>query len=100
MIHHSSPLRLFRAAIAALLLAASAGAVAGASRSPCTPKPVSDEPKSQAPDALSVHVDAARPLALANWDVNWWQRRRVWITLAARNEGDAPTQVLPQMVVD
>ena len=86
--------------MAALLLAASAGAVAGASRSPCTPKPVSDEPKSQAPDALSVHVDAARPLALANWDVNWWQRRRVWVTLAASNEGDAPTQVLPQMVVD
>jgi len=100
MIHHSSPLRLLRAAMAALLLAASAGAVAGASRSPCTPKPVSDEPKSQAPDALSVHVDAARPLALANWDVNWWQRRRVWVTLAASNEGDAPTQVLPQMVVD
>jgi len=84
----------------AMLLAVSTLAAAGASRSPCTPRPAGDEPKSQAGDALSAHVDAAHPLALANWDVNWWERRRVWITLAASNEGDGATQVLPQMVVD
>jgi carboxyl-terminal processing protease len=100
MTPHSLPPRLSRAAVAALLLAAAAGAAAGASRAPCTPTPASDEPKSQAGDALSVHVDAARPIALVNWDVRWWERRRIWITLDASNEGDGPTQVLPQMVVD
>ncbi|MFL6625232.1 MAG: S41 family peptidase [Vitreoscilla sp.] len=93
------PIRPSLAVATALLLAASAGA-AGASRSACTPKPASDDVRSQVADALSAHVDAAQPIALANWDVGWWQRRRVWITLAASNEGDAATQLLPQMVVD
>jgi hypothetical protein len=94
------PIRLSLAAATALLLAASPAFAASAARSACTPRPASDELKSQVADALSVRVDAARPIALANWDVNWWQRRRVWITLAASNDGDAATQVLPQMVVD
>jgi hypothetical protein len=93
-------LRLPLAVATALLLAASAGHAASAPRAACTPKPAGDELRSQAADALSVRVDAAQPIALANWDVRWWQRHRVWITLAASNEGDAPTQVLPQMVVD
>lgn len=94
------PIRLSLAAAAALLLAASSGVAASASRSGCTPTPAGDELPSQVADALSVRVDAAQPLALANWDVRWWQRRRVWITLAASNEGDVATRVLPQMVVD
>ena len=96
----SPPLRPTLAAAIALLLAASTSVAASATRSACTPKPASDEPKSQVADARSAHVDAAQPLALANWDAGWWQRHRVWITLSATNEGDTPTQVLPQMVVD
>jgi|GEM_PF-1020620 len=92
--------RLSLVLAAALLLAPPAGLAASASRSACKPSPASDDVKSQGPDPLAVHVDAAQPIALANWSVNWWQRRRVWITLAATNEGDAATQLLPQMVVD
>ncbi|MFL6697811.1 MAG: S41 family peptidase [Vitreoscilla sp.] len=55
---------------------------------------------SQTADALSVSLDAAHPIALANWDAGRWQRHRVWIALEASNLGDAPAQVLPQMVVD
>ena len=94
------PLRLTLAAAAALLLIASSAFATSATRSECTPKPASDEPRSQAADARSAHIDAAQPVALANWDAGWWQRRRIWITLSASNEGDAPTQVLAQMVVD
>ena len=93
------PIRPSLAMAMALLLAAT-GAAAGASRSACTPRPARDDVKSQVADALSAHVDAAQPVALANWDAGSWQRRRVWITLAASNEGDAATQVLPQMVID
>ena len=96
----SLPVRPSRVAATALLLAAATSFAASASRSACTPTPASGDLVSQAADALSARVDAAHPFALANWDVRWWQRRRVWITLAASNEGDAPTQVLPQMVVD
>jgi hypothetical protein len=92
--------RLSFFAATALLLATTSAVAAGATRSACTPRPVSDEPKSQAADGLSARVDAAHPLALANWDARSWQRHRVWITLAATNEGDAATQVLPQMVLD
>jgi hypothetical protein len=88
------------AAATALLLAATSAGAASATRSACTPKPAGDEPKSQVADARSAHIDAAQPVALANWDAGGWQRRRVWITLSASNEGDVPTQVLPQMVVD
>jgi hypothetical protein len=91
-------IRLRLAAAAAGLIASTAWA--GASRSACTPRPASDDVVSQAADALSVRLDAAQPIGLANWDVRWWQRRRVWITLTARNAGDGATEVLPQMVID
>ncbi len=80
-------------------LAASAPAVA-AVRAACTPHPAGGDVPSQAADALSLALDAAHPVALANWDVRWWQRHRVWIALEARNDGDATARVLPQMLVD
>ena len=88
------------AVAAALLLACSLPAVFAAARSPCTPRPASDGVPSQAADALSASLDAAHPIALANWDAGRWQRHRVWIALEASNRGDAPAHVLPQMVVD
>ena len=66
----------------------------------CTPKAASGDVASQSADATSLALDAAHAAAIANWDVRWWQRHRVWITLEARNDGDAATGVLPQMVVD
>ena len=88
------------AVVVALLLACGLPPVLAAVRSPCTPRPASDGVVSQHADALSVSLDAANPIALANWDAGRWQRHRVWIALDASNNGDAPTQVLPQMVVD
>ena len=90
------PKRLLAAALA-LLGATCAGA---ATRAACTPHPADGAVASQSADALSVSLDAAHPIAIANWDVRWWQRRRVWITLDAANPGDAAAHVLPQMVVD
>ncbi len=84
----------------ALLAAASTAAAASASRSACTPRPASDGVASQSADGLSLRLDGAHPVALANWDVRWWERHRVWIALQASNPGDAAAQVLPQMLVD
>ena len=55
---------------------------------------------SQSADALSLHLDAAHPVALANWDARSWQRHRVWITLEAVNQGDAAAQLLPEDLAD
>src|SRR5206468_2733892 len=68
--------------------------------SACTPRPAAGDVASQTADALSVSLDAAHPIALANWDAGRWHRHRVWIALEASNLGDAPAQVLPQMAVD
>ncbi len=86
--------------VAALLMACSLPPVLAAARSPCTPRPASDGVASQTADALSVNLDAAHPIALANWDAGRWQRHRVWIALEASNLSDAPANLLPQMVVD
>ncbi len=88
------------AVAAALLLSCSLPPAQAASRSPCTPRPASDGAAAQPADALSANLDAAHPIALANWDAGRWQRHRVWITLEASNLGDAPAHVLPQMIVD
>ena len=88
------------AAAAAWLLASAATGAGAAVRAACTPHPADGQPASQSADALSVSLDAAHPIALANWDVRRWQRHRVWITLDADNRGDAAAQVLPEMVVD
>ena len=84
--------------IAASLLAA-AGVQAAPARAACTLRPAGGV-ASQSPDALSASLDAAHPAALANWDVRWWQRHRVWITLAVDNRSDATAHVLPQMLLD
>ena len=90
-----------RAAVAALLLLASAASQAAAgARAACTPRPATGDVVSQSADALSTSLDAAHPIGIANWDVRWWQRHRVWITLDADNRGDGAAHVLPQMVVD
>ena len=88
------------AAAVALLLACGLPTVLAASRSACTPRPATRDVASQTADGLSVNLDAAHPVALANWDAGRWQRHRVWIALEASNLGDAPAHVLPQMVVD
>ena len=92
--------RLRDAVALAWLLACGLPPVFAASRSPCTPRAAGDGVASQSPDALSVSLDEAHPIALANWDAGRWQRHRVWIALEANNRGDAPAHVLPQMVVD
>ena len=89
--------RIVAAAVLPLLVASP---VCAAVRSACTLHPASDGVLSQSADALSMSLDAKRPAALANWDVNWWERHRVWITLDATNHGDAAARVLPQMLVD
>ena len=68
-------------------------------RAPCALHPA-PEVASQSPDAMSAALDAAHPMALANWDVRWQQRHRVWITLVADNRTDVPAHVLPQMLLD
>ena len=89
-----------RAAAVALLLACGLPPVLAAVRAPCTPSPAGDGVASQSADALSASLDAAHPIALANWDAGRWQRHRVWIALEANNRGDAPAHVRPQMLVD
>jgi hypothetical protein len=91
---------LNRIATAAWLLGSAATGAGAATLAACTPHPAGGEPASQSADALSVSLDAAHPIALANWDVRRWQRHRVRITLDANNRGDAAAQVLPEMVVD
>ncbi|MEO5690413.1 MAG: S41 family peptidase [Burkholderiaceae bacterium] len=83
----------------ALSLAAT-HAVAAPPRAACALHAASGDVPSQAADALSVSLDAAHPAGLANWDVRWWQRHRVWIALEAVNRGDATAHLLPQMLVD
>jgi Peptidase family S41 len=92
---------LFNGVAAACLatLAAHANA-AGAGRKPCSLSPAGGDVVSQSADALSVTLDSAHPAALANWDVRWWNRHRVWITLTAENRSDAPAYLLAQALVD
>jgi carboxyl-terminal processing protease len=96
----SSLIHRSRLAATALLLALSATGTFAAARSPCKPSPADGDVVSQSADALSLSLDAAHPAALANWDVRWWERRRVWIALVATNRGDATAHLLPHMVVD
>lgn len=90
---------LVAACLAVLALDASAAAPAPA-RAACALKPAGGDVPSQSADALSVTLDAAHPAGLANWDVRWWSKHRVWITLSAENRADAPAHLLPQMLLD
>lgn len=93
-------MKLLRAPLLiALSLLAAAAAEAAPGRAACNLRPAADV-TSQSPDALSASLDAAHPAALANWDVRWWQRHRVWITLAVDNRSDATAHVWPQMLLD
>ena len=93
--------RLRRAALLGVLLAAASLAHAqDKSRAPCTLRAASGDVASDRADALSADVTGAKPVGLANWDVRWWQKHRLWITVDATNRGDAPTFVLPEIVVD
>ncbi len=87
------------AAACLALPALDADAATAAARAACALKPSGDVP-SQAADALSVTLDAAQPTALANWDVRWWNKHRVWITVSAENRADAPAHLLPEMLLD
>ncbi len=91
------PRSIVLAGLAAFALDAGA---AGAGRAACALHPASGEVVSQSADALSVTIDAAHPAALANWDVRWWNKHRVWVTLAVDNRADAPAHVLPQLLLD
>ncbi len=84
----------------ALLAALPAAQAQGRSRSPCAPRAASGDVPSDRADGLSAEVTGARPVGLANWDVRWWQRHRLWITIAATNRGDGATSVLPEIVID
>jgi hypothetical protein len=86
-------------AVAASVLAATPAAAAPV-RAACALQAAAGDLPSQSADARSVRLDAAHPTGLVNWDVRWWQRHRVWITLDAVNPGDATVHVLPQMLVD
>jgi hypothetical protein len=99
-LQHAFVLHRIAAVAGALLLAGPAAGAGAAARAACAPRPAAGDLPSQSTDALSVSLDAAQPVGLANWDVRWWQRHRVWITLDASNSGDAAVQVLPQMVLD
>ena len=96
--------RWTRLAAATWLVALSAATVTGganaASRAPCVPSPADGDVRSQSADGRSLSLDAAHPAALSNWDVRWWQRRRVWIALEATNRGDAPAHVVANLLVD
>jgi hypothetical protein len=99
------PMKLKRALVLHGLFAAALSlpptpALAAPERAACALHAASDDVPSQVADALSATLDAAHPTALANWDVRWWQRHRVWIALEAVNRGDASVHVLPQMLVD
>jgi len=89
-----------RIAATALLLALSGTGALAASKSSCTPSTAGGEVVSQSANGLSLSLDASHLVALANWDVRWWQRRRVWIALDETNRGDAAAQLLANMVVD
>jgi hypothetical protein len=92
--------RMF-ARVAVLALAVGLGqAHAAAVRSPCTLTPATGDLPSQSADGLGLKLSAAQPMAFANWNVRWWQRHRTWISLRATNSGEAPVQLLPQMVID
>ena len=91
---------LVAACLAASALDAGAAAPAAATRAACALKPAGGDVPSQSADALSVTLDAAHPAGLANWDVRWWNKHRVWITLSAENRADAPAHLLPQMLLD
>ncbi len=88
------------AAVAACLLACGVAPACAASRSPCTVRAADNGVAPPSADAALASLDAAHPVALANWDAGRWQRHRVWVALQASNLGDAPAHVLPQMVVD
>ena len=93
-------MKLLRAPLlAAVSLLAATAAEAAPVRAACNLHPAGDV-ASQSPDALSASLDAAHPVALANWDVRWWQRHRIWITLGVDNRSDATAHVLPQMLLD
>ena len=88
------------AAAVSLLAAPSPAAAQDKSRSACTLHAASGDVPSDRADGLSAEVTGAKPVGLANWDVRWWQRHRLWITIAATNRGDGATSVLPEVVVD
>ena len=93
-------MKLLRAPLLVVLSLLAIGAEAAAPvRAACTLHPAADWP-SQAADALSVSLDAKHPAAFADWDVRWWQRHRVWITLVADNRSEAPAHLMPQMLFD
>jgi len=85
---------------AACLAIATLHAAAADTRAACKLSPASGDVRSQAADAMSASLDAAQPAALANWDVRWWNKHRVWITLSLENHADATAHVLPQMLLD
>src|SRR4051794_7278161 len=86
------------AACVVAVLASTAGtprAVEGA-RSACALHPASGDVPSDPSGGMTLELAPAKPAGLANWDVRWWQRHRLGITLTAVNRGDAAAVVVPE----
>jgi len=69
-------------------------------RSPCSLTPVSEDLVSESADGKSLRLDPHKPLAIANWEVRWHRRQRLWVTLAATNRGDVPATIEAEFVAN
>jgi len=91
------------AALAALALLCAPVAQAAdkdRTRSTCDLSPTGGDVASDARDGRTLALTESRRAGLANWEVRWWRRHRVWITLSATNRAAAPATLLPEIVVD
>ena len=87
-------------AAACLALPALEVRAAGPGRKACDLDAASGDVVSQVANARSVTLDATTSTGLANWDVRWWNKHRVWITFSAENRADVPAHLLPQVLLD
>jgi len=73
----------------------SSAAAADDVREACQMRLVDSSADTQAASVLA--LDARHPMAGVDWNVRHWQDHRLWISLDARNEGDASVAVRPEI---